>query len=215
MKIYKPPTVADLQEFYGDLLLEMGRFPTIYDHLKALSGRMWEGVQSKKEAVLQEICNYHWSYLGRPTSDLARIGLTEEDCKQAIANEYGFRRWTEVAHMTVPYDLQFETLVNAVVEGSLQKVKKHIANNAELINQKSAYGHKASLLHYTVSNGVELWRQQVPENLPEIARFLVASGANTKARMLVYGGEYTASELLLSSAHPRDAGVLEDLRKIV
>ncbi len=215
MKIYKPSTVADLQQFYGDLLLEMGRFPTIYEHLKALSARMWEGVQANKEAVLQEISNYHWSYLGRPTSDLSRIGLTEADCRQTIANEYGFRRWTEVAHMSIPYDQKFESLVNAVLEGSLNAVRNYITENAELLNQKSAYGHKASLLHYTVSNGVEFWRQQVPENLPEIARFLVDSGANKNAKMLVYGGEYTASELLLSSAHPQNAGVLEALRKIV
>lgn len=215
MKIYKPSTVADLQQFYGDLLLEMVRFPTIYEHLKALSARMWEGVQANKEAVLLEISNYHWAYLGRPTSDLSRIGLTEEDCRQTIANEYGFRRWTEVAHMSIPYDHKFESLVNAVLEGSLNAVRNYITENPELLNQKSAYGHKASLLHYTVSNGVEFWRQQVPENLPEIARFLVDSGANKNAKMLVYGGEYTASELLLSSAHPQNAGVLEALRKIV
>jgi hypothetical protein len=215
MKIYKPQTVSDLQEFYGELLFDMSRYASVHDHLKALSVRMWEGVRAGKVTVLEEIRNYHWSHLGRPTSDLGKMGLSEEDCMQTIANEYGFRRWSEVAHMNIPYDLQFERLVNAILKGRISEVQEELAKNSDLINQKSTYGHKASLLHYTVSNGVELWRQQVPANLPEIVDFLIRSGANTKAKMLVYGGDYTASELLLSSAHPRDAGVLDDLRKLL
>lgn len=215
MKIYKPQAVADLQEFYGELLVNMGQYHTIHEHLKTVSKRMWQGVRSGNEAVLQEIRNNHWSHLGRPTADLVRIGLTEEDCMQAIANEFGFRRWSEVAHMNVPYDMQFESVVNAILGGRMTEVEKYVSQNGDLINKKSSYGHKASLLHYSVSNGVELWRQQVPSNLPEIVGYLIRKGANKQAKMLVYGGEYTASELLLSSAHPRDAGILEDLRKLL
>jgi hypothetical protein len=52
----------------------------------------------------------------------------------------------------------------------------------------------------------------VPMNLPEQVDYLLAQGASLKAKMQVYGGEYTAPELLLSSMHPRNAGIFDELR---
>jgi hypothetical protein len=100
-----------------------------------------------------------------------------------------------------------------MLAGDFKGIKKIITGNNALLNQKSQYGHEATLLHYSASNGVELWRQKVPLNLPEMVEFLVENGANRNARMKVYGGEYTAAELLLSSAHPRQAGILMELRQ--
>jgi hypothetical protein len=62
---------------------------------------------------------------------------------------------------------------------------------------------------------VEIWRQQVPLNLPETVSYLLEEGANPGAKMKVYGGEYTAAELLLSSLHPRNAGIFEELRMLL
>lgn len=213
MKVYKPKTVVELELFYGDLLLKIEDYKSISAHLSDLAARMWEGVQEKNDAVLKEISNYHWKHLGKSPSVLIDASLTEEDCRQCIANEYGFRRWTEVAHMSTPYNSTFENLINAMLDGNLKTVKNLISENNHLVNHKSSYGHKATLLHYAVSNGVELWRQKVPLNLPEVVAYLIEKGANTKAKMKVYGGEYTAAELLLSSAHPTDAGISKELRR--
>lgn len=214
MEIYKPKAVQELEVFYGDLLTKIDHYQRVSDHLEALSARMWEGVQAKNEGIFTEINNYHWQHLGKSQAALVKLGLTEDDCRQAIANEYGFRRWTEVVHVNSPYNSVFESAVNAMLDGDLARVKKLLANKKELVNQKSPYGHDATLLHYAVSNGVELWRQKVPENLPATVAFLLDHGANSKAKMKVYGGEYTPSELLPSSAHPRAAGVLPELRKL-
>jgi len=213
MKVYKPKTVVDLELFYGDLLLKVADYTSISDHLSVLSARMWEGVQENNGAVLNEISNYHWKHLGKNKAMLLAAKLTEEDCRQCIANEYGFRRWTEVEHISSPYHMAFEAVINAMLEGNFDSVKSMISENNSLVNSKSPYGHKATLLHYAVSNGVELWRQKVPLNLPEIVGYLIAQGANRMAKMLVYGGEYTAAELLPSSAHPVNAGISKELRK--
>ncbi|HMB62236.1 MAG TPA: hypothetical protein VKN36_04125 [Eudoraea sp.] len=214
MEIYKPTEVQELEDFYGDLLTKIDHYQRVSDHLEALSARMWEGVQAKIEGVFTEIKNYHWRHLGKSTAALVKLGLARDDCRQAIANEYGFRRWTEVEHMTSPYNTMFETAVNAMLDGELAQVKKLLAKKRDLVKQKSRYGHEATLLHYAVSNGVELWRQKVPENLPVTVAFLMEHGANPNAKMKVYGGEYTPSELLPSSAHPRAAGILPELRKL-
>ena len=215
MKVYRHKTIKELELFYGDLLTKIGQYASVKDHLVALASRMWEGVQAKNEAVLNEISNYHYRHLGKSKSALMASGLLEEDCKQTIANEYGFRRWTEVEHMRSPYNHSFESAINAMLQGDLKEVKSHIAGSNGLVNYKSHYGHRATLLHYAASNGVELWRQKVPLNLPEIVAYLIETGANKKAKMKVYGGEYTAAELLPSSAHPREAGVASQLRNLL
>ena len=211
VKVYKQEVVQELETFYGELLTEITGYGAIKEHLSALAIRMWEGVQDKNEAIFKEISNYHWSHLGKSTAALAEAQLTEEDCKKAIANEYGFRRWTEVQHVDIPYNIAFERTVNAMLEGDFETLKKIISAKKELVNTKSLYGHNATLMHYAASNGVELWRQKVPVNLPEIVRYLIQQGANKKAKMKVYGGEFTAEELLPSSAHPREAGLVDEL----
>ncbi len=213
-KIFIAESVRLVEAFYGDLLYNFDQFESIKDHLEALASRMWEGVQEKHEGILNEISNYHWKYLGKGTQMLAEAGLDHEDCRQAIANEYGFRRWSEILHLTRPYNFNFERAINLMLAGELAELEKLLSSEDKLLNSKSDYGHKATLLHYAVSNGVELWRQRVPMNLPEIVEMLIEKGINTRAKMKVYNGEYSASELLLSSAHPLEAGLLPELRKL-
>lgn len=212
MEVYRPEVVKNLQIFYGGLLTDIGGYASIKEHLTDLAARMWEGVQKENDVVFKEISNYHWSHLGKSVENLKTANLNEDDCKKAIANEYGFRRWTEVQHMNNPYNLLFENTINAMLKGDFETVKKNVSEKTGLVNAKSNYGHKATLLHYAASNGVELWRQKVPMNLPEIVRYLIERGANKKAKMKVYGGEYTAAELLPSSSHPRDAGLMSELK---
>jgi hypothetical protein len=211
MKIYKATVVDELGKFYGELLEQIEEFGSIAEHLSALSTRMWEGVKQGNKWVFAEISNYHPQHLGKQIDVLKNIELTEEDCKFTVAREYGYRRWSEVLHQNLKYNADFEHTITAMLNGKFNEVKEHIAKNPSLINQKSLYGHKATLLHYAVSNGFEIWRQIVPQNLPEIVVYLIENGANTRAKMKVYGGEYMASELLQSSAHPKEAGIMKEL----
>lgn len=215
MKVYIPEPVAKIIAFYGNLLETKDTYPSIGNHLEALALRMWEGVREENESVIKEISNYHRQHLGRDTATLLAIGLNEEDCKKAIANEYGFRRWSEVVHQTQPYEMLFEGAIDALLTGRLKELKQRIGDNPWLVNSKSRFGHRATLLHYSVSNGVEMWRQKVPLNLPEAVEFLLEAGINPQAKMNVYEGAYTASELLFSSTHPRDAGIFEAMRKLL
>ncbi len=212
MEVYRPNIVTELETFYGDFLTDIGSYSTIKDHLADLSARMWEGIQDGNKAVFKEISNYHWAHLGKSTENLIALNLDENDCKKTIANEYGFRRWTEVQHVNRPYNVAFENTVNAILEGDFSTLKNNISKRKELVNTKSLYGHRATLLHYAATNGVEIWRQKVPMNLPDMVRYLIENGANKKAKMKVYGGEYTAAELVPSSAHPYNAGIMDELQ---
>lgn len=68
------------------------------------------------------------------------------------------------------------------------------------------------MLHHVAANGIEVARQwQSPSNAPELARALLAAGAEADALAMPYGTEDTPMTLLVSSSHPAEAGVQPDL----
>ncbi len=215
MKLYIPDHVNELQKFYGSLLYDLDAFPTIISHLAALAQRMLEGVRKNAPCIIQEISNYHKDYLGK-ISKIDNRSFSLNDCHQTIANEYGYSDWTEVEQLAkVKYNLKFERAVTLLLEGELSALEKLISAQPELLSTRSNYGHKATLLHYTASNGVEMWRQQVPYNLPAISNILIESGAIKGATIPVYNGEFTTYELLVTSIHPLQAGIMEQMKDLL
>ena len=89
-----------------------------------------------------------------------------------------------------------------------------LSSDPSLVRRRSSFGHRATLLHYVGSNGVETYRQRVPMNLAEIARLLVEAGADVNARAEMYSGS-TVLGLLVTSDHPARAGVTGDVVKVL
>lgn len=215
MKIHIPSIVQQLQDFYGDLLYDLTNFPSILTHLTALAQRMYEGVQQQYPTIFTEISNYHKDYLGKK-DQINPLNFNLKDCQQTIANEYGFSNWQAVDQLgELQYDFQFEKAVNILLAGDLPALQELITQYPYLLSAESPYGHQATLLHYVGSNGVEFWRQQVPLNLPEITSYLLTAGADKNATMKVYGGDFDTYALLVSSAHPLAAGILEEMKKVL
>lgn len=209
--MYKPQIVLDLEEFYGDILNDPEHYGSIYEHLEAIAQRMWEGLQHGNNAVCTEINNYHPSYLGMEVENVLTAGLTQADCQHTTANQYGYSNWETVKEQTKPYDLAFEKAVDMLLEGAVKDLENQLKMRPNLVHQCSQYGHSATLLHYAGNNGVELWRQKIPYNLADGIGLLLASGADKNAKMKVYGGAFTTWELLKTSAHPYDSGLMDVL----
>ena len=206
--MYRPKVVSELEEFYGSLLYALDQYPTVQTHLQAIADRMWSGLQNGLAPVLSEISNYHPRCLGKSYEDILALGLTAVDCRLTVAAEYGFLTWEELqSKAPIAYDPEFEAAVNHLLSGDFAALRQQVHYQPDLVSRRSAYGHRATLLHYTGSNGVEFWRQRVPDNLLAMARFLIESGADRSATMKVYGGAYTAHELASTSAHPVAAGI--------
>ncbi|WP_299437654.1 hypothetical protein [uncultured Aquimarina sp.] len=205
----------ELTSFYGNLLYQTDQYPMIKTHLTKIADRMLEGAHNNLNFILQEINNYHPDYLGTPIETLKKNKFTIKDCRATVANEYGFKNWQIVEQLKDHYDQSFEKAVNFLINGEFEALKKIIKANPQLTTKKSKYGHQATLLHYTASNGVEMWRQKVPANLPEMTRFLIKQGADLNALMNVYGGQFNTLSLLKSSAHPFEAGIGEEMIRIL
>lgn len=141
--------------------------------------------------------------------------LTLDVAREAIAREHGFANWpTAVREGGVLPDAVFEAAVEAVIGGDVDLLNRLLVGDPTLVWGRSAYGHQATLLHYLAANGVELYRQRVPSNAAQVADLLLASGADPQAKMPVYGGAYTVMDLLESSDHPVQAGVVEELAAV-
>ncbi len=212
--IYKAPVVGQLQAFYGALLMPQTKL-TIKEQLLQIAEQLLEGISTDFLPVFHQINNYHPDFLGHPIEKLRHLEWTEQEAQQCIASEYGFMDWKEVEALNTDYDVAFEQAVQAIIHGNEAKLQQLLDRHPYLTKAKSPYGHRAALLHYTASNGVEMWRQQVPSNLPKITQILLENGADKKVTMKVYGGQFTTLELLQTSAHPKAAGLLDEMVRLL
>ena len=133
------------------------------------------------------------------------------DCRSARLRELGrvrAPRWRRLSGSD-PRDAEFERAADAVVSGDLAMLAALVRANPQLIREHSRRVHRATLLHYVAANGVEDFRQKTPKNAVEIARFLLDAGAVPDALADTYGADtlQTTMNLLVSSAHPADAGL--------
>jgi Ankyrin repeats (3 copies) len=148
-----------------------------------------------------------------------RCALT--DAHFVVARSHGFTSWpTFVKHIeqlmrkSSPV-AQFEAAADAIVSGDVQTLKRLLRENPNLVRERSAREHRATLLHYTSANGVEGYRQKTPKNIVEIANLLARSGADVDAEADVYGGGCTTLGLAATSIHPERAGVQEPLLQVL
>lgn len=159
-----------------------------------------------------------------PDAEIQAAALTIEDAKMAVARWYDFQDWAALAEFvesvsdTKSEIYQFETAVDAVVNGDAVDLKSMVEANPRIVHDRSTRRthfdppvHRSTLLHYVAANGVEGYRQKTPENAVEIAKILLEHGADPDSLAVLYGGECTTMSLLVSSAHPANAGLQSEL----
>jgi hypothetical protein len=137
-----------------------------------------------------------------------------------IARAHGFASWPRLAHHLQALGARtpvstFEAAADAIVTGDRTMLERLLRRDPGLVHARSSREHGATLLHYVAANGVENYRQRTPPNIVEIARLLLEAGAEVDAGADVYGGGATTLGLVLTSAHPRAAGVQLDLADLL
>jgi len=164
--------------------------------------------------------------LGRDIADFARERLSRADCALSqsqfvIARAHGFASWPalvrhlEALSSTGSEVSAFELAAEAIVNGDLATFERLLARDPDLVRARSTRDHHATLLHYVSANGVENFRQRTPANIVAIARRLLEAGADLNAEADVYGGGARTLGLVVTSAHPRLAGVQIELADLL
>jgi len=86
---------------------------------------------------------------------------------------------------------RFESAADAVVTGDVAKLNQSLGEDPELVRERSAFLHHATLLHYVGANGVKSYRQKTPKNAVRIAEVLLRAGADINVVADIYGGSDT------------------------
>jgi ankyrin repeat protein len=141
----------------------------------------------------------------------------EADARAIIAREHFFDGWdafaafTEAGRDPASPVARFEAAADAIVGGDLQALTRLLRDDPALVRARSRRRHRATLLHYAGSNGIEGFRQRTPTNIVAIAEALLDAGADVDATAQMYGSDDTTIGLAATSIHPVTAGVLEPL----
>lgn len=159
-------------------------------------------------------------------ADFARERLAAAECTLAqaqfvIARAHGFESWPKLArHLEALGGARtpvsdFEMAADAIIAGDRATLERLLRESPDLVHARSSRQHRATLLHYISANGVENYRQETPSNIVEIARLLLDAGAEVDAEADMYGGGATTFGLAVTSAHPRLAGVQNELADLL
>jgi len=213
--IYVDKTVAALQELHRDVLQTDRAQITIPELLERQAKNILQGHADGNIAVAFHLGSWCTGMIGKTPSEMLDAELTLQQAQQTIAAEYGFSNWAEVEALgKQAFDITFENAVDLVITGELTGLLTQLKLHPELAQQKSQFPHNATLLHYIAANGVESHRQITPLNAVEIAACLIEAGADVNAEANIYGGSATLG-LLVTSAHPYNAGVVDPVAELL
>ena len=96
--------------------------------------------------------------------DIRRTKVTLADARAIVAGVHHFESWSDftkhIRELNRPGSAtaQFEAAANAIVNGDAKTLQKLLREKPELIRMRSTREHRATLLHYVGSNGVEQYR---------------------------------------------------------
>lgn len=212
--------VERVRRVHSNIFSQMVRYKNVLVHLSAQATNLYEEHKKGNSDVTAEIHNSFPPLRGARSRKRSEMIMAYDfslsDAKLTIAREHQFEDWLEVEEKgNKQFNPLFEKMVDAIIGGNLDLLRNGLRSNAGLLSERSPYNHGATLLHYTGSNGVEIRRQIVPPNLLEITEFLLVSGADVNATAWCYERQMTTFRLARSSAHPRSAGIKDELLELL
>jgi hypothetical protein len=206
-RVYVDPKIKKVLELYADLIVGDFYACPVGKQLELQAERLTEAHRNRDDSVCFQIGSWHPALVGQSDDRILSQAFGIDDGRATIAREYGFKDWKEVdAIASRRSDATFEAAVNVMLSGNLTRLKELLEETPDLIGARSQYGHRATLLHYAGTNGVESYRQVVPLNLAEIVDALIASGADPTGEANIYGGS-TPRALFETSKHSYESGV--------
>ena len=184
--------------------------------IERLADRLLDGHREKLPGAAVELHNWLPKAGRQSAQELFDLALSRDDALETVSRAHGFVSWREAqsaGHQ--PGDPIFERAIEDLLAGNIPGLTGALDRVPDLVARRSHYGHRATLLHYLAANGVETYRQRVPLKASTIAAILVERGADVLATASMYGTHQTTRGLLLSSSHPREAGVTDDVLAVI
>lgn len=213
--LYQHPNVSAIANWYAPIRKDLAPDALVREQLATFSERLLQAHQAQNPVCVTEINNWHLGLVGKSAEEVLVYDFQLSDAQETQARQYGFANWAAVETYEERLNPLFEETVDALMRGDEKYVRRQLDTHPDLIETQSSYGHKATLLLYLGTNGVETWRQQVPHNMIDLLQLLLERGADPLARMAVYGGHFSTKELAGTSGHTQQAGIMEEMLEIL
>ncbi|MEQ8821339.1 MAG: hypothetical protein RLY93_13945 [Sumerlaeia bacterium] len=209
--LYIPVDVRAVHDLHRPMFLANWWEEPVGGLLKRHAESLWAAYRAGNPLSAIEIRNHAPVFAQSGAGHILEAELSRGQIEDVVARNWGYRDGADAEEdAAVMPNAVFEDAVETLLAGNERRLAELLEQVPELATARSPFGHRFTLLHYAGSNGCELIRQIVPHNLPALIRILREAGANPEATVAVYGAEYRPAELLATSAHPRDAGVMEE-----
>lgn len=213
--LYQHPSVSAIADLYDPIREGLPKDVAVRDQLAAFSKQLLQAHQAQDPVCVPEINNWHLGLVGKSAEEVLTFDFQLSDAQETHARQFGFADWATVETYKERLNPLFEDTVDALMVGDEEYVRSQLEAHPDLIHARSSYGHRATLLLYLGTNGVETWRQQVPHNMIEMLQLLLEKGADPQAKMAVYGGHFTTKEMVGTSGHTQQAGIMEEMLAIL
>ena len=209
-RTYQAKEVVAVQQLHHHILEQRLSYPSLFAELNAYAINLQQHYQMGNPAVSIEIAYYHPNYIACTPKEIFAADLSLTDFQITIARTYGFDNWQAVHRlMNVQHQPNFEMAIDILLTGRIDVLEDHLKQFPQVLHQRSAYGHRAGLIHYLASNGVEIWRQTVPLNLKKLLAYLLQNNCDPHMQAKLYG-ENSLLPLLITSDHAWKAGVAKE-----
>lgn len=211
-KSYVAKGVESVYRCYSEIIESRTTYTDIYEYLNALAEELAEAYLQESSCAHNELTNWMPGFAKTSRADIIGQNFSLKDMRKVIARSHGFKSWKKVDKKGErTFDDNFEAAVDCIQTGNISALESLLGMHPDLVNNRSPFGHRATLLHYCATNGVETYHQKLPLNMPEIARLLIERGADKNKTSKAYSGKFTPAELVGTSGHPTAAGIMNKL----
>lgn len=215
MPIYIHEHVQQIKDLYFDVLSKKESYKSVVAFLQDCADASYQNYKDAKSDFTIEFSQFHPQCRNLPASEIVASIWTIDDFRLTLARAYTFADWEQVVQRDAQFDPLFEVAVDWLLAGEFKRLIQLINSKPYILTRTSPFGHQAGLIHYCGSNGVEIWRQVVPSNLPQMMDYLIENGADPKQENNIYNMNSSLQGLIESSAHPSAAGIESALLDIL
>ena len=210
--VYIAPEVRQILDLHQYLTENAFKKSSIREQIAIQAGTIHAAHGKGDTRIGMHVMSWWPKALGKTLDQVLTSEFSASDAVITMCCEYGFSDWDAVNGLgDLILDPQFEGALDHMLAGEIDDLGTLLDQSPDLVVAQTRLGHRSTLLHYIGANGVESHRQKTPLNPAAIAELLVAKGASKMAEANMYGGAQTPYTLASTSAHPRNAGISDDL----
>lgn len=203
------------------------RLPASSDitHLKHQAKDLLSGFRGGEMSAYQRVREFHPKLSDLSDFQLSGRTFSLSDAQLSIAREYGYVSWprlrevvargqsVDLIHNERIEDAVFCQALDFLDEGNEAMLRAHLAAHPEVVHQRVTfegdnYFTEPTLLEFVAENPVR--RGELPENITEIARLILETGARKNQKSL----DETAL-LVASGRIARECGVQQGLLEVL